>query len=237
MATLVVIVPGEIPTFPETGRRRATIASRYGTDTFPITNPETEHDNLAPAFVTTARPGTDLKPFTRQSALQLRTMRLEVILTAEDDFAPYGQTVDQQALALSWHARMGPCTIAYGLMEVGLWNITGLSVHVQQREPYSNNVLRALATLELTEAGAQPERPAIVQTASGGAPAPTGTVPAAKPGAAPKPRTYTVRKGDTLSSIAQRLYGHADLWPKIAKANHITDPRKLAVGRVLVIPA
>lgn len=51
-------------------------------------------------------------------------------------------------------------------------------------------------------------------------------------------KTYTVKRGDTLSSIAARkdVYGDASQWKKIAKANKIRDPKKLNIGKVLKIP-
>lgn len=59
--------------------------------------------------------------------------------------------------------------------------------------------------------------------------------PAAK---TPGKRTYVVKAGDTLSEIAARkdIYGNASMWPKIAQANGIRDPRNLRVGQVLRIP-
>ncbi|MBV9314476.1 MAG: LysM peptidoglycan-binding domain-containing protein [Pseudonocardia sp.] len=51
------------------------------------------------------------------------------------------------------------------------------------------------------------------------------------------PRTYTVKPGDTLSGIAREVLGNADLWPKIAQANHLSNPNTITVGQVLVIPA
>lgn len=45
-----------------------------------------------------------------------------------------------------------------------------------------------------------------------------------------------VRRGDTLSGIAQKEYGDAARWRAIATANDIDDPRALAPGLVLVIP-
>src|SRR5699024_4339365 len=62
--------------------------------------------------------------------------------------------------------------------------------------------------------------------------------PAPKP--APKPvadnRHYTVKKGDTLWDLAQKYYGNPYQWTKIAQANANPDPRKLQIGRKLIIP-
>ena len=53
-----------------------------------------------------------------------------------------------------------------------------------------------------------------------------------------KASTYTVVKGDTLSSIAKKLYGNASKWRVIYNANLdlIKNPNIVRVGWVLVIP-
>ena len=52
-------------------------------------------------------------------------------------------------------------------------------------------------------------------------------------------RTYTVVKGDSLSKIAQREYGHANQWNRIYEANRnlLNDPDKIYPGQILNIPA
>lgn len=52
-------------------------------------------------------------------------------------------------------------------------------------------------------------------------------------------QTYTVRKGDTLSAIAQRQYGQASRWPVIFKANRdqLDNPDLIQPGQVLKLPA
>jgi nucleoid-associated protein YgaU len=49
---------------------------------------------------------------------------------------------------------------------------------------------------------------------------------------------YTVVGGDTLSGIAQKFYGDANLWPRIFEANRnqIQDPNHIFPGQVLRIP-
>jgi len=47
---------------------------------------------------------------------------------------------------------------------------------------------------------------------------------------------HTTKKGDTLWDLAVKHYGDGTQWKKIAKANGITDPKKLPVGKELKIP-
>ncbi len=61
--------------------------------------------------------------------------------------------------------------------------------------------------------------------------------PAPAPAATPAPQTYTVQRGDTLSAIAKRFYGHATEYRRIAAANNIANPDLIHPGQQLVIPA
>ena len=49
------------------------------------------------------------------------------------------------------------------------------------------------------------------------------------------PKTYTVKKGDTLWDIACRFYGDGTKWGRIAAKNGVTNPRKLQIGKVLTL--
>jgi len=61
---------------------------------------------------------------------------------------------------------------------------------------------------------------------------------AAVPGAQNAPRTYEVKKGDSLSKIAKHVYGDAGKWRQIFAANSdkLKDPDKIFPGQVLTIP-
>lgn len=52
-------------------------------------------------------------------------------------------------------------------------------------------------------------------------------------------QSYTVRKGDTLSAIAQHHYGKASRWHAIFDANRdqLDDPDLIKPGQVLRLPA
>lgn len=50
-------------------------------------------------------------------------------------------------------------------------------------------------------------------------------------------RIYTIRAGDTFSSIAQQAYGDESRWVDIAQANPLVDPNRLQVGAQIRLPA
>ncbi len=68
----------------------------------------------------------------------------------------------------------------------------------------------------------------------------SGASSTAKPAeaAAPAFETYTIQPGDSLSKIAMKKLGNANLWPKIHEANKdtIKDPNKIFPGQVIKIP-
>ncbi len=53
-----------------------------------------------------------------------------------------------------------------------------------------------------------------------------------------EPQTYVVQRGDSLSQIAQKVYGDASRWREILKANEdqIKDPKVILPGQELRIP-
>ncbi len=49
-------------------------------------------------------------------------------------------------------------------------------------------------------------------------------------------KRYVVRAGETLSSISDAVFRDPALWREIARANQITDPRRVQPGTVLTVP-
>jgi len=80
-----------------------------------------------------------------------------------------------------------------------------------------------------TLAGAKPD----FSNVSSGA----DTVPQGGPGSIGA-RSYTIEKGDTLSAIAQRVYGKASHWTRIFEANRdtIDNPDRIQPGQVITLP-
>jgi nucleoid-associated protein YgaU len=50
------------------------------------------------------------------------------------------------------------------------------------------------------------------------------------------PRTYTVKSGDYLWSIAEKIYGSGYNWVDLANANKLQNPEVLYAGTKLVVP-
>ena len=85
------------------------------------------------------------------------------------------------------------------------------------------------------EAATNAPPPAVDTGGTYAPPTPAGTV-APAPGAPAGSSVHLVKRGDTLWSIAQRYYGDGRRWGDIARANGLTNPKKLAVGQRLTLP-
>lgn len=88
----------------------------------------------------------------------------------------------------------------------------------------TNDVYASITLREYRELGA-----VQVQTVAANSTRPVESAPAA-------PKTYTVKSGDTLSAICRSMYGDANLYPRLAKANGIANPNLIRAGAVLKIP-
>ena len=65
--------------------------------------------------------------------------------------------------------------------------------------------------------------------------APKVAMEPAKPATA-SPVTYTIGRGDTLATIATKLYGDPKKWTAIAQANPGLNPDRMKVGQVIKLP-
>lgn len=97
-------------------------------------------------------------------------------------------------------------------VNTGMWFVTGLDVNYTMFLPDGTPV-RATCKLTLAE-----EPPAETKSSPDTA------------------HVHLVARGDTLQGISGREYGNPGEWRRIAQANGIDDPLKLAPGRRLLIP-
>jgi LysM repeat protein len=97
-----------------------------------------------------------------------------------------------------------------------------------------------LATAPIAQAAGVPQQPVAAHAM------PAHPQPAEAHQKTAKPRTYTVKKGDTLSEIALEQTGHAWNYPKLFRASthtvqpggrRLTDPDEIDIGWKITIPA
>jgi 5'-nucleotidase len=83
-----------------------------------------------------------------------------------------------------------------------------------------------------------PTAVADASDASYSAPAPARKVSAARPARAASATgtKYTVKKGESLWTIAQAKYGNGNKWKAIAAANPKIDPNHVRAGQTIVLP-
>ncbi len=120
-------------------------------------------------------------------------------------------------------------------------DLTELEVQLPSHQPPSGARAAAPAAAPVEEASA-PAAAEEMAPSSDSTPAPSTVVaPSAEAmtSAAAPVKTYTVRKGDSLSRIAKKVYGNGRLWQRIYDANRdqLPNANKLRPGMVLQIPA
>jgi LysM repeat protein len=119
--------------------------------------------------------------------------------------------------------------------------IQGLHDQVRDLKADNNDLHRQIFELQKKLAAAQESKAAPSAAPN----APSHAAPSANPAAAAAEKaaskdahTYTVQKGDTLSSISLKFYKTRARWKDIADANHnaLGKSTMLKVGQVLIIP-
>jgi nucleoid-associated protein YgaU len=120
-----------------------------------------------------------------------------------------------------------PILIGWSSWEVGHWRITGLSTQSLLRHKNSNEITRATVDLEFTLASDAKAKLGPVSGGKGGDSDQDSDEDTSK-----MPTWYTVKKGDTVITIAMKFYHKYEMWRFIAALNDIDDPHKeLKVGR------
>lgn len=209
--------------------RRATLTCGHASLTLPSTAPSSPTSDVGSEWTQIPRPGDT--PLLRKGGKRLRQMQLTVIFAEELGVSNIESKLEKLE---RFSDSDEPVHVAYGPWETGRWRLLPFTVNPVERVQGSNAHRRTDVSLTFVE---------VIAGDSGGVTA-TSKGTTTKPSSSPKKsskdrhrqRTYVVRKGDTLSAIAQRFYHDANLWPKIAKANDIRRPRKLKPGTRLIIP-
>jgi hypothetical protein len=227
--SVTVLYPGRIEPFVAGPHRQVSLWSAVGVTTLSVTDPEVEHSGFANRWVGIERPG--LSTLLRLAGGGLHKFRLRAMLLAP----PGGDVEDALNHVVRGHAAMDAVTVAYGRLEAVRVVITELLVRSVYRQQGTNNITRAELEFEFTHRPDEPSQvlPAPVPAAAPPAPAPPAPTAAATPATS---RSHTFRAGETLWELAITYYRDGNQWRRIADANGIRDPRRIAIGTVVTIP-
>jgi hypothetical protein len=229
MATLTLALPASVTKPPPKYRmyiRSVDNKYKFGALLAPT---NVEYSNFGHAWSEIPRDGRS--PYLVHSSDNLPKISFTMILAKEDpdwDATPGLKN-------LNWMAsRSTPVTMTYGgYFDSRTWRITSLSFRSIMRHPSTSAITRAEIDLELTMAS---DVKLSTGPVSGGIKKKKNNKskkPSSPKKPAPKTKYYTVKRGDTLSGIAIKLYRDASKWRKLADRNNIKNPKKLRVGQRL----
>lgn len=197
-----------------------TVVSAAGSVTLGATDEKVQIDGLGSEWAQIPRPGTNA--LARRAGRKRMTMKLTAMLT----HGMGGKSVNEQMLTLdAICASSSSCGVSYAEAATHRWLLTEVTVESVDRQPMTNRINHANATLTFLVA---------VDEFLYVSPSRTKTPPSDK-GKANKRKSVVVRKGDTLAKIASRVYGNASRWPEIAKLNKIRNPKSIKVGQKLKV--
>ncbi|MCQ9384454.1 LysM peptidoglycan-binding domain-containing protein [Brevibacterium moorei] len=173
-----------------------------------------------------------LKPLMRYGNRKLRTLSWKVTVGA----ANLQTSCETQAKWFRTRAEAGTQIRFSGsgspALEEGLWwIISEWSIDVTARNK-KGEVSRADITLTLTEASDIPTVKAKAKKKKKKG----KKKKAKKKKKGKKKRYHKIKKGDTLWDLARKYYKDPYKWKRIASANRPIKPRRLRIGRKIVIP-
>jgi nucleoid-associated protein YgaU len=124
---------------------------------------------------------------------------------------------------------------------IALLALIGLVIVGCQEKKGSTSTNPSVTEVSPPPAAAPAPQPYVGPTAQATAPQPVtyDAAPTQTASATPGPvagGNYTVKKGDTLYSIAKSRYGNGNQYTKIVSANPGLAPDRLKVGQSIVVP-
>lgn len=222
-SVIATIIAGPQPK----GHKHAVLRCHGTRIVLPSTNPQVDHTGFAGDWQEVPRAGD--KPLLGMAGRQLHQQKVTVKVARKD-----GSPVEDILANIINMSRDSDHVVTlanYGYLEAGPWRMVDVTISSEMRKFGTNQITRAAVTLTLKEAEPDP-RP----TAHRRPKKKQGKKKSGGHASDGHPSVYVVKSGDTLSRIAQKMYGNANLWPRIAKANHLRDPSRIEPGQRLKIP-
>ena len=168
----------------------------------------------------------DRKPVTTSPGISLKQMSMELFIGSNN----FEKSIDSDLATLEQLAFTKQILLVeYDPRTQGQWNITSLDYESIERQSGSNIITRANVNIEFTEAIGFNTKTNVASLVAGSASLVASTTSTSNP------KTYVIKKGDTLSAISIKFYYTPNKWRIIADANKL-DPKNLKVGKTIRIP-
>ena len=168
----------------------------------------------------------DRKPVTTSPGISLKQMSMELFIGSNN----FEKSIDSDLATLEQLAFTKQILLVeYDPRTQGQWNITSLDYESIERQDGSNIITRANVNIEFTEAIGFNTKTNVASLVAGSASLVASTTSTSNP------KTYVIKKGDTLSAISIKFYYTPNKWRIIADANKL-DPKNLKIGKTIRIP-
>ena len=168
----------------------------------------------------------DRKPVTTSPGISLKQMSMELFIGSNN----FEKSIDSDLATLEQLAFTKQILLVeYDPRTQGQWNITSLDYESIERQSGSNLITRANVNIEFTEAIGFNTKTNVASLVAGSASLVASTTSTSNP------KTYVIKKGDTLSAISIKFYYTPNKWRIIADANKL-DPKNLKIGKTIRIP-
>ena len=168
----------------------------------------------------------DRKPVTTSPGISLKQMSMELFIGSNN----FEKSIDSDLATLEQLAFTKQILLVeYDPRTQGQWNITSLDYESIERQSGSNIITRANVNIEFTEAIGFNTKTNVASLVAGSASLVASSTSTSNP------KTYVIKKGDTLSAISIKFYYTPNKWRIIADANKL-DPKNLKIGKTIRIP-
>ena len=168
----------------------------------------------------------DRKPVTTSPGISLKQMSMELFIGSNN----FEKSIDSDLATLEQLAFTKQILLVeYDPRTQGQWNITSLDYESIERQDGSNIITRANVNIEFTEAIGFNTKTNVASLVAGSASLVASSTSTSNP------KTYVIKKGDTLSAISIKFYYTPNKWRIIADANKL-DPKNLKIGKTIRIP-
>ena len=165
----------------------------------------------------------DRKPVTTSPGISLKQMSMELFIGSNN----FEKSIDSDLATLEQLAFTKQILLVeYDPRTQGQWNITSLDYESIERQSGSNIITRANVNIEFTEAIGFNTKTNVASLVAGSASLVASTTSTSNP------KTYVIKKGDTLGAIARK---HHTTVGKLCKLNNLKSTSILKLGKKLKV--